>query len=100
MSRTWRYCNNKHSPLFEHPFKLLRRHCKCSYCIDPNASKHRRENNKLEIKRELENLSDPELIRFPHFACYNWHYGIFYESWEGCNMENSNVSYREFATIK
>lgn len=64
MSRTMRFCNKKFSPLFEHSFKLLVRHCKCSYCIDPESSKHRRARNKLEIRRELDNLGGIEVNRY------------------------------------
>ncbi|MDD4804945.1 MAG: hypothetical protein PHN69_07375 [Candidatus Pacebacteria bacterium] len=61
MSRTWRFCNKKFSPLFSHPFKFLRQRCRCDcWCIDPMSSRHRRERSKTEIARELANLNVPE----------------------------------------
>lgn len=63
MTHTQRYCNKLHSPMFKHKYKLIRSHCRCSYCKDPNASKHRREKNKVEVERELENhVKDLPLI--------------------------------------
>lgn len=75
MSRTWRFCNKRHSPLFEHPYKFHRYHCKCDYCIDPKASRHRRMRNKLEVERELANLyvwGEKEIKKMSLRKLYSW----------------------------
>ncbi len=59
MSRTLRYCNrkNKKTVRYFHKYKFRRSYCRCDYCVDDHAEKHRREKNKIEIKREVENMN-------------------------------------------
>ena len=58
MSHTKRFCNkhNKKLTRLYHQYKLNRSRCRCDYCIDDHAEKHRREKIKVYIERELRNL--------------------------------------------
>lgn len=58
MSRTKRYCNRKHKTtnFYFHIYKFRRSYCRCDYCVDDHASKHRRDKFKTDIRRELINL--------------------------------------------
>jgi hypothetical protein len=100
MSRTLRFCNKKSSPLFSHYYKFFKRKCRCSYHIDPQASRHRREKNKLEIRRELANLGVINGAEW-NYPCYEWHYMLYSNApRNNCNVEIKLISLKLSFAVK